>query len=97
MNTKEYNGWTNYETWLVNLWLGNEESSVNEVRGIVRYSHSRSQLAKLLKEYVEELVQMPESGFAADLMNSALSEVNWYELAEAYWVDEAEEEESEEE
>jgi hypothetical protein len=22
-----YNGWTNYETWAVSLWLGNEESS----------------------------------------------------------------------
>ena len=22
-----YNGWTNYETWCVNLWIGNEEGS----------------------------------------------------------------------
>jgi hypothetical protein len=22
MNRREYNGWTNYETWLVNLWYG---------------------------------------------------------------------------
>jgi len=27
MNTKEYNGWTNYETWLVKLWMDNSESS----------------------------------------------------------------------
>jgi hypothetical protein len=25
--TKEYQGWTNYETWAVNLWLDNEEGS----------------------------------------------------------------------
>jgi hypothetical protein len=25
--TKTYNGWTNYETWCVNLWLSNEEPS----------------------------------------------------------------------
>jgi hypothetical protein len=24
---KRYNGWANYETWAVNLWLGNEQSS----------------------------------------------------------------------
>lgn len=29
MNTKEYNGWTNYETWLVKLWMDNDEGSQN--------------------------------------------------------------------
>ena len=24
---KGYQGWTNYETWAVNLWLGNEQGS----------------------------------------------------------------------
>lgn len=24
MSSKTYNGWTNYETWVVNLWLDNE-------------------------------------------------------------------------
>jgi len=27
MNEKQYNGWTNYETWAVNLWLSNDEGS----------------------------------------------------------------------
>lgn len=27
MTKKEYNGWTNFETWNVNLWLDNEQSS----------------------------------------------------------------------
>ena len=27
MDTKAYNGWTNYETWCVHLWLTNEEGS----------------------------------------------------------------------
>jgi hypothetical protein len=25
MDDKRYNGWTNYETWLVNLWMDNSE------------------------------------------------------------------------
>jgi hypothetical protein len=29
MNTKTYNGWTNYETWLVKLWIDNDEGSQN--------------------------------------------------------------------
>jgi hypothetical protein len=27
MDDKRYNGWTNYETWAVNLWLDNEQGS----------------------------------------------------------------------
>jgi len=27
MNKQEYNGWSNYETWNVNLWLNNEQAS----------------------------------------------------------------------
>jgi hypothetical protein len=28
--TEKYNGWTNRETWLVNLWISNEESTHRE-------------------------------------------------------------------
>lgn len=27
MTEKNYNGWANYETWLVKLWIDNEEGS----------------------------------------------------------------------
>ena len=27
MTNTPYNGWTNYETWLVNLWIDNEEGA----------------------------------------------------------------------
>ncbi len=33
--TKTYNGWTNYETWCVNLWLTNESDSAQELDRIV--------------------------------------------------------------
>jgi len=29
MNEKKYNGWTNYETWAVGLWIDNEQGSYN--------------------------------------------------------------------
>lgn len=35
MQESGYNGWRNYPTWCVNLWLGNEEGLYNEARELV--------------------------------------------------------------
>ena len=32
MTTQKYNGWANYETWNVSLWLGNDEDYYDIVR-----------------------------------------------------------------
>jgi hypothetical protein len=33
---QRYNGWSNYEAWCVNLWIGNEEGSDRYWRGVAR-------------------------------------------------------------
>ena len=37
-----YNGWSNYETWAVSLWLDNEESSYRYWREQVRHQRDRA-------------------------------------------------------
>lgn len=88
----DYNGWTNYETWCVNLWLTNEPNDLDErAREHLEASDfdkgsATSDLADELKTDHEEL--MPEvTGVFADLLTSALGEVNWHEIA-AHFVDE---------
>ena len=34
MSNATYNGWTNYETWVVNLWMDNEEGSYDYWREV---------------------------------------------------------------
>lgn len=90
MTTKEYNGWTNYETWLVKLWMDNEQGTqeyFNEQADEVLERDPDDEdndrirtLAEIIKEQHEESLPKLE-GFAADLMNAALSEVNWEEIA----------------
>lgn len=102
MNKQEYNGWTNYETWNVALWLDNERGThdywldvVNTALHTCIESGVVIQVADMLKESHEE--SLPEvldhfrdvpdgpwmlQGFAVDLLNAAMSEVNWYEIAE---------------
>lgn len=99
-----YNGWTNYETWVVGLWIDNDESTqtywqeaaqqayddtkdtlsanarLTGVEPFTRKERAAFELRDLLKEQHEEA--LPElEGFAADLLNAALGEVNWHEIA----------------
>ena len=35
MERKEYNGWTNYATWLTNLWIDNDTALYTSLRGMM--------------------------------------------------------------
>ena len=39
MTTETYNGWANYATWNVALWLGNDESMYNLARGYAEHGY----------------------------------------------------------
>lgn len=95
MSDKKYNGWTNYETWNVALWLGNEQGSDLECsdmadRAIDRNEGdkdaARTSMADQLKDMIEEQAAaiMPNAGMFTDLLNAALSEVDWEEIASHY-------------
>ena len=106
---KTYNGWTNYETWAVALWIDNEEGSYNYWREVCqelldnstcetleeRRSDAASDVAQRLKDEIEE--GNPLSGKASlysDLLQAAISETNWYEIAKN-WLDDMEPTETE--
>ena len=88
-----YNGWTNYPTWCVNLWIGNDEGLSHEAerktRAAVRAAansepHRKAShiLADDLAEWVKDEL-LPDLGttFAADLLGYAIGEVDWHEIA----------------
>jgi hypothetical protein len=101
MKDKGYNGWTNYETWNLALWIGNEQGSYEywreQTREVIgntsdddveeRKHTSACDLADMLKEYIEEAMPEMDASFFSDLLRAAVSEVNWYEIAKG-WVDE---------
>jgi hypothetical protein len=96
-----YNGWTNYETWAVALWLGSEPGTYEDCRAMARAALAEAQgdaqaasrpLADAAKEYVNELPDvaavLERPSLAADLLGGALSAVNWREIAEHLTDDE---------
>lgn len=95
-----YNRWQNKPTWLVNIWLSNDEPIYNEALGVVRAAIRRaeseiesgspyvtvgSEIADTLERWVTaRLIGDPSASLGADLMGWALAHVNWRELAEHY-------------
>ncbi len=80
----KYNGYTNYETWLVGLWYSDSynEYFLEQFREGELLQHVN---ADQLRDYVIEGFmddQTPENGLVTDLVNNAMSQVNWRELAE---------------
>jgi len=84
---EDYNGWTNYATWRVNLeiFYGRDPE---DYKGM-----DQSDIADSMKDEVEEVIDMDSSGIANDYARAFISDVNWWEIAEHYLPEEDEDEE----
>lgn len=89
-DNKKYNGWTNYETWLVNLHLTNESNEFFELSREIYSAHYTKEdfayrLGRFYKEHYTEIIHEmiePLPYMIKDLTNSALQEVDWRYIAE---------------
>ena len=96
MTNKEYNGWYNWETWCVNLWMDNDQGSHEMWREIARESIDADEgtnwfyFEDRLKDYLdmiqEDLHNGVASGLVHDLLGGAISEVNTREIAMS-WIE----------
>ena len=87
----DYNGWTNYETWCVKLWIDSDEGFYHESADVCRGA-SEYDAAKRLNDWVRELAPDLGGTMFGDLLGSALDSVNWQEIAAAIREDDEEEE-----
>ena len=80
-----YNGWKNYETWVVHLWLSNDEPLYREAREMALRGYDMDHhRADAFKDWVEEMALEGIEGFQSYLISSALADVDWEEVATAF-------------
>lgn len=83
-NKKSYNGWTNYETWLIRLWIDNDPELYLMVREWVTATQSKSatELGEMLKQFLLENKPTEEGKVYDDLLYSAIRKANFREVGE---------------
>ena len=93
--TKTYGGWTTYETWIVKLWMDEDEGSYTywneqaeqayaeaEADSVfTRIERATYDLADILEIEVKDGVPDLGDCIYGDLLSAALSQVNWSEIA----------------
>jgi hypothetical protein len=77
---EKYNGWTNYWTWKYNLEALSTEYWLEQIEE-GQFS-SIYDLSQAIKDEANELAEEASPNWAKDWVNSAFSEVNWWELAD---------------
>jgi hypothetical protein len=103
--SKKYNGWTNYETWLFNLWHDDaftddaaqmwKEAEADDT--FTREENAALALAECIEAWADEVIEIPATGFLADITRSAMQEINYHEIAQHYIADTDKEEDEPEE
>lgn len=93
-NDRTYNGWSTYETWLVNLWITNDQDLYAALHDEIVNAGSFYAAKQVLQAWLENEVDLhleaagaTHGGLIPDLLRGALQEVNWYEIVKN-WRDE---------
>jgi hypothetical protein len=104
----EYNGWRNYETWAVSLYLDGNHDGEGTYRHVLSLAEdvygderdpaegAQRELADILEEYVKDQMDpavWEGASLAGDLLGAALGDVDWWRLAGAKLEEIAEREE----
>lgn len=77
MANEPFNGWTNYETWMVGLWF-NDSFDADSAESLCADSYRDT-----VYDYVENGMGGGPTGFISDIIDGFLGAVNWAELADS--------------
>lgn len=70
-----YNGWKNYETWNVALWIGNDEGLYHAARACKSYKGFADEMRELGSTETPDKVAWNDSGLDHDALDEMLAEL----------------------
>ena len=71
-----YNGWKNYETWNVALWIGNDEGLYNIARGLKTYNEFAEEMRECGSTETPDRVAWNDSGLDLAELDSMMGELS---------------------
>lgn len=86
IQTTTYNGWSNYETWLANLWLTNDEGNYRLLMEAVNDSFMQDwEKGVWLRDILSYQLydEIDTSSVWQDLLSHAIGQINWTEIIES--------------
>lgn len=105
----EYNGYTNYETWLTALWIDNEQGLQETIQEYAQEAYNDAEaseylsreekatgdLAKQIEDLIDELNPLiSDASLFSDMLNAAFREVDYSDIAKNF-INEVDKEEEE--
>ena len=82
--SEKFHGWKNRETWLVNLWLTNDENIYNLINDMFKHLKYTYQMRDFIDDLLFGMNSIAENGLMLDLLNSAIANVNIFEIVEFF-------------
>jgi len=89
---REYNGYTNYETWNFKLWADNDQPTYQNIQSLVKHTLNDKiklnkteqiyMLSNWLRDYADDKAPEIEASFYSDVMNASIREVDYRQVAE---------------
>lgn len=89
----QYQGYSNYPTWAVSLWLNNDANNyshwVDRAQDLANESGKEDAVSDLASELENEVTEFaPEvEGMYSDIFTWAMDQVDWQEIAESMLED----------
>lgn len=87
LELEKHNGWTNIETWTVNLWLTSSANAEASCREIAGECDSDMEAGEAIRDrWCEPLCESagPSDGLLHDMLNRAFGRVDWRKIGAAF-------------